>query len=34
MLGPYGKLRAPTIRVGRTLVVGFNESTYRCVLNL
>ena len=25
MLGPTGNLRAPTLRVGRTLVVGYNE---------
>ena len=28
MLGPTGNLRAPTIRVGKTLVVGFNEDVY------
>ena len=27
MLGPTGNLRAPTLRVGRTLVVGYNEQT-------
>ena len=32
MLGPTGNLRAPTLRVGRTLVVGFDEGTYRRVL--
>jgi len=26
MLGPTGNLRAPTLRVGRTLIVGFNEE--------
>ena len=26
MLGPTGNLRAPTLRVGRTLVVGYNEQ--------
>lgn len=26
MLGPTGNLRAPTLRVGRTLVVGYNEN--------
>ncbi len=32
MLGPTGNLRAPTIRVGRTLLVGFDEDTYaRCL---
>ncbi len=28
MLGPTGNLRAPAVRVGKTLVVGFNEPTY------
>ena len=28
LLGPTGNLRAPTLRVGRTLVVGFGESVY------
>jgi arsenate reductase-like glutaredoxin family protein len=28
LLGPTGNLRAPTARVGRTLVVGFNEAEY------
>lgn len=28
ILGPTGNLRAPTIRVGRTLVVGFNAEAY------
>jgi len=32
LLGPTGNLRAPTIRKGRTLLVGFDESTYRRVL--
>lgn len=32
LLGPSGSLRAPTIRVGRTLVVGFDEETYARVL--
>jgi len=32
MLGHTGNLRAPTLRVGRTLVVGFDEETYRKVL--
>ena len=26
MLGPTGNLRSPTLRVGRTLVVGYNEQ--------
>jgi len=29
MLGPTGNLRAPTIRRGRVLIVGFNEDAYR-----
>jgi len=28
VLGPTGNLRAPTLRVGRTLLVGFDEATY------
>ena len=32
LLGPSGNLRAPTIRRGRTLVVGFDEDTYAAVL--
>jgi arsenate reductase-like glutaredoxin family protein len=29
LLGPTGNLRAPTLRAGRTLIVGFDEATYR-----
>ena len=29
VLGPTGNLRAPTLRRGKTLVVGFNEETYQ-----
>jgi len=32
MLGPTGNLRAPTLRSGKTLLVGFNEDAYRDVL--
>ena len=32
MLGPTGNLRAPTVRSGRTLLVGFNEDEYAAVL--
>ena len=32
MLGPTGNLRAPTLRVGSTLLVGFNEEVYRSTL--
>ena len=28
MLGPTGNLRAPTIRKGKTLLVGFDEASY------
>lgn len=28
MLGPTGNLRAPTIRRGKTVLVGFNEEAY------
>ena len=28
VLGPTGNSRAPTIRKGKTLMVGFNEETY------
>jgi arsenate reductase-like glutaredoxin family protein len=31
MLGPTGNLRAPTVRAGKTLLVGFGEETYRSV---
>jgi len=32
LLGPTGNLRAPTLRKGRTLVVGFDEATYAKLL--
>jgi len=32
VLGPTGNLRAPTLQVGKTLVVGFNEEMYNAVL--
>ena len=32
LLGPTGNLRAPTLRKGRTLIVGFDEATYSSVL--
>jgi arsenate reductase-like glutaredoxin family protein len=28
MLGPTGNLRAPTIRVGQTIVVGYNDQVF------
>jgi len=27
-LGPTGNLRAPTMRVGKTIIVGFNEEVF------
>jgi arsenate reductase-like glutaredoxin family protein len=32
MLGPTGNLRAPCVRVGKTLLVGFNADAYRDAL--
>ena len=32
LMGPTGNLRAPTARVGRTLVVGFNAEVYARLL--
>jgi arsenate reductase-like glutaredoxin family protein len=29
LLGPSGNLRAPTLRKGKTLYVGFSEEAYR-----
>jgi len=29
LIGPSGNLRAPTARVGKTLIVGFNEEEYK-----
>ena len=29
ILGPTGNLRAPVVKLGRTLIVGFDEATYR-----
>ncbi len=34
LLGPTGNLRAPTVRVGRTLLVGFDAATYEKTLKL
>ena len=31
LIGPSGKLRAPTIKLGKTLVVGFDQATYEQV---
>jgi hypothetical protein len=33
LLGATGNLRAPTIRVGKTLLVGFNEEQYAKVFD-
>jgi arsenate reductase-like glutaredoxin family protein len=32
LLGPTGNLKAPTLRLGGTLLVGFGEDAYRQVL--
>jgi hypothetical protein len=32
MLGPTGNLRAPTMRVGKTTVVGFSDDAFETVL--
>jgi len=32
MLGPTGNLRAPTIKKGKTVLVGFHEEMYQAVL--
>ncbi|MBC8188324.1 MAG: hypothetical protein H8E78_09005 [Proteobacteria bacterium] len=32
MLGPTGNLRAPTMRIGKITVVGFNDDAYQQVL--
>ena len=32
LLGPTGNLRAPTLRKGHTLLVGFDEAAYAKVL--
>ncbi len=32
MLGPTGNLRAPTLRKGKTTVVGFNDEAYGSLL--
>ena len=31
LLGPTGNLKAPTLRIGDTLLVGFGEEAYRQV---
>jgi arsenate reductase-like glutaredoxin family protein len=32
LLGPTGNLRAPTARIGKTLLVGFSEDVYKQIL--
>lgn len=32
LLNPTGNLRAPTLKKGRTLIVGFDEATYEALL--
>jgi hypothetical protein len=32
MLGPTGNLRAPTARVGKVTLVGFNDEAYESIL--
>ncbi len=29
LLGPTGNLRAPTLRKGKTMIVGYNEEVYQ-----
>jgi len=33
LIGPSGNLRAPTAKVGKTLLVGFNPNAYKAVLS-
>ena len=32
LIGPSGNLRAPTVRKGKTLMVGFDEGMYQKVI--
>jgi hypothetical protein len=32
IMGPSGNLRAPTLKIGTTLVVGFNDEAYGSLL--
>ena len=34
ILGPTGNLRAPTLRIGKTVVVGFSEEAYKAAIGL
>jgi hypothetical protein len=29
IIGPTGNLRAPTFKIGKTVVIGFDEATYK-----
>jgi arsenate reductase-like glutaredoxin family protein len=31
MLGPTGNLRAPTIRVGQTILIGYNDQAFTAI---
>lgn len=33
LIGPSGKLRAPTLKIGKTLIVGFDQATYEKVVH-
>jgi arsenate reductase-like glutaredoxin family protein len=33
LLGPTGNLRAPTVRAGQSLLVGFNEEAYQSLIH-
>jgi arsenate reductase-like glutaredoxin family protein len=33
LLGPTGNLKAPTLRLGRKLLVGFSEEAYKQILD-
>ena len=33
LLGPPGNLRAPTLRVGKTVLVGFNDEVYGSIFS-
>ncbi|MBS0204398.1 MAG: hypothetical protein JSS49_15950 [Planctomycetes bacterium] len=32
LIGPSGKLRAPTLKIGKTMIVGFDQETYEQVI--
>ncbi|VTS05957.1 ArsC family (seleno)protein [Tuwongella immobilis] len=34
MIGPSGNLRAPTVKVGTTMMVGFDEAAYKELLDV